>query len=349
MSDDLVVRVEGCLGRITLNRPKAINALTLGMVREIVVILADWKTAPEVKAVLFDGAGERGFCAGGDIRALYDAVIGGVPEEADGFFLEEYRLNATIGGYPKPIVAILDGIVMGGGIGLGGHASHRIVTERSVLAMPEVGIGFIPDVGGTYLLGCAPDELGVHAALTAGRLGPEDAILCGLADRYAPSAKIADLVGALRDAESEAAIAAVIDRFAETPPGGALSAARSWIAACYAHDTVEEIVAALAASPISEAQAAASLILKNSPTTLKATLRGLRAARRFGRLEPCLEQEFLMASASMRSLDFAEGVAAAIVRKDRAPKWRPADLALVSPEMVERYFQPSGPDILVFD
>jgi enoyl-CoA hydratase len=167
---DILTRVEGHLGHLTLNRPAAINALTHQMVLDIDAALTVWENDDAVEVILFDGAGERGFCAGGDIRALYDAAKAGTFELNEQFFADEYRLNCRIARFPKPIVALMDGTVMGGGIGLGGHAANRVVTERSVLAMPETRIGFVPDVGGTYLLGTAAGELGTHAALTAGRL-----------------------------------------------------------------------------------------------------------------------------------------------------------------------------------
>jgi enoyl-CoA hydratase len=195
---EVLIRVEGVVGHVTLNRPRAINALTLDMVRVIDAALTAWVDDPAVAAVVIDGAGERGLCAGGDIRAIYEAARVGDPAPLT-FWREEYRLNARLASYPKPIVAVMDGIVMGGGIGVSAHASHRVVTERSSVAMPEVGIGLFPDVGATYLLSRAPGELGVHLALTGVTIGAADAMTCGLAARCVPSGRLDELVDLLRD------------------------------------------------------------------------------------------------------------------------------------------------------
>ena len=239
---EAVARREGTLGHLTLNRPAAFNALDTGMVRAIEAALEAWEHDPQVVAVLLDGAGEKAFCAGGDIRALWEAARDGRPGEVAAFFYEEYWLNARIARYPKPIVAVMHGVTMGGGIGLGAHASHRIVTERSVLAMPEVKIGFAPDVGGTFLLSRAPGALGLHLALTGGRAGPADAILCGLADRHVPSDRLHDLRIGLASCRDAAAVTDCIEPLATPPEPGRLAAGRGWIDACYAGGTVEEIL-----------------------------------------------------------------------------------------------------------
>jgi enoyl-CoA hydratase len=338
---DVLFSVSAGLGRITLNRPKALNALTHAMIRAIDAQLAAWEHDPAVRLVLLDGAGERGLCAGGDIRALYDDAKAGHLQGPAAFFADEYRLNARIARFPKPYVAFMDGIVMGGGIGVGAHARHRIVTPRSMLAMPEVGIGFIPDVGGTFLLGHAPGELGTHAALTAARLGPADAILLGLADICVPVDRLPALADSLGDCADSAAIEAALQAHAEPPPPGVLAASRSWIDDAYAADTVEQITASLQPRPEPEAQAALSDMAGKSPTSLKVALRLLRTARTLSRLEPCLQQEYDAAMASMTSHDFVEGVRAAVVDKDRNPRWSPASLAEVTPEMMARYFTTS--------
>jgi len=338
-SGDVLFAVDGGIGRITLNRPKAINALTHDMVRSIDTTLAEWSDLPSVGMVLLDGAGERGFCAGGDIRALYEDAKAGRLEGPSKFFYDEYRLNARIARYAKPIVAFMDGIVMGGGIGLSAHASHRVVTQRSMLAMPEVGIGFVPDVGGTFLLGRAPRQLGMHAALTGGRLGAADAILCGLADYFVPQEGLADLALSLRGCATTQDIGATIERVAATPPEGVLGAAASWIETCYAAETVEQIMANL--EVCQDAAAALREIGGKSPTSVKVAFRLLHEARLYGRLEPCLQQEYRAALASMRSHDFVEGVRAAVVDKDRSPRWSPAALKDVTPEMVEVFFETS--------
>jgi enoyl-CoA hydratase len=337
---DILSKIEGRLGHITLNRPGAINALTYQMVLDIDQALSAFATDDTVAFVLIDGAGERGFCAGGDIRALYDGAKADDYEAPDRFFFDEYHLNCRIARFPKPIVALMDGTVMGGGIGLGGHASNRIVTERSVLAMPETRIGFIPDVGGTYLLGTAPGELGTHLALTAGRLSAADAIVAGIADLCVPSSRLEELRAALAACPSAAAVPKIIASFAGDPGASKLAAARAWIDRCYAGDDAEAILAALQAAPEPEAQKAASEIAGNSPTSVKVTLETLRRARKLGNLEACLDQEYRVATATIRNADFVEGVRAAVVDKDRNPKWDPARLEDVSAATVAAHFAP---------
>jgi enoyl-CoA hydratase len=339
---DTLIRVENGIGRITLNRPRALNALTHAMVQAIDAALHEWATDSAVRFVLLDGAGERGLCAGGDIRALYDALLADDISVPEAFFRDEYRMNARIARFPKPYVALMDGIVMGGGIGVSAHASHRVVTERSRLAMPETGIGFVPDVGGTFLLGRALDELGTHAALTSFQMGADDAILCGLADVCVPAGKLPDLVARLLACASRADIEACLREFEAPPPPGVLREARAWIAACYAHDTVEAVLDALRARPEPAAQQAVRDMAGKSPTSLKITLRALREARGLAALEPCLEQEYRLAMACMKNPDFREGVRAALVDKDRNPAWSPAALHDVTPAMIEKIF--NSPD-----
>jgi enoyl-CoA hydratase len=334
---DTLIRVENGVGRITLNRPRALNALTVGMVQAIHTALTHWAHDTDIRFVLLDGAGERGLCAGGDIRALYDAVHVGEFDVPEIFFRDEYRLNAYIARYPKPYIALMDGIVMGGGIGVSAHGSHRVVTERSRLAMPETGIGFVPDVGGTFLLARAPDELGTHAALTSFQMNADDAILCGLADICVPGDKLPDLATALLGCAADE-IRACLENFQTPPPQGILRDARAWIAACYANDTVESIVAALQRQTAPAAGQALQDIARKSPTSLKITLRALREAKREHRLEPCLEQEYRLAMACMKNPDFREGVRAALVDKDRNPVWSPANLEDVTPDAIEKIF-----------
>ncbi|MFE2868971.1 enoyl-CoA hydratase/isomerase family protein [Embleya sp. NPDC059259] len=327
----------GRLGRITLNRPRAINALDHPMVRRMRAALVDWADDDEVAAVLVTGAGERGLCAGGDIRAIRaDALRGG--QAARAFWRDEYLLNARIAAYPKPYVAIMDGVVMGGGVGISAHGDVRIVTERSTVAMPETGIGFVPDVGGTYLLSRAPGELGTHLALTAGAIGAADSILCGLADHFVP----ADRLPALLDALAVEAPADAAARFAEAAPAGELAERRGWIDACYAADTVEEIVDRLLGSGEPAAKEAAELIAAKSPTSLKVTLAALRRARALDSLALVLDQEYRVSCASLATADLVEGIRAQVVDKDRDPRWSPATLAQVGAAEVEAFFAPLG-------
>jgi enoyl-CoA hydratase len=333
-TDEIILRHEGRLGRITLNRPKAINALSLGMVRSMAAALVRWRADPRIGTVLIDGAGPRGLCAGGDIRLAWESLRGD-GSWADRFWEEEYRLDAMIAAYPKPVVAFMDGLVMGGGVGISAHARHRVVTERSAVAMPETIIGFTPDVGASYLLSRAPGAMGLRLALTGNRIGAGDALYCGLADRFVPSEQLEPLAALLSRTEPDEAIAAV----AGPPPGSVLAPQREWIDAAYAGETVEAILAALRTRP--EPQAAADLadLSARSPTSLKVTLRSIRSAAGLRDLWACLAQELRLARALTRRPDFMEGVRAQVIDKDRNPRWSPASLAEVSERMVAACFE----------
>ena len=341
---DVVARREGMLGHLTLNRPEAYNALTLAMARFIDAALDAWEVDPEVATVLIDGAGDRAFCAGGDIRALYEAAKAGQRSAVSEFFRAEYRLNARLARFPKPIVSVMDGMTMGGGIGLGAHASHRLVTERSVLAMPETRIGFVPDVGGTFLLSRSPGQLGLHLALTGGRLDAADALLCGLADRHVPSERLHVMRVALAHCRAESEVEACLAEVATPPAPGRLAGQRDWIDRCYAPNTVEEILAALRGAPEPEARAAGAEIAGNAPTALKVTLQALRDARHLG-LEACLDREFRVSRSITRMPDFVEGVRAAVVDKDRSPAWWPRRLEDVHRADVLRHFASDGDEL----
>jgi enoyl-CoA hydratase len=308
------------------------------MVRAMTEALQDWRETEQVQTVLVAGAGERGLCAGGDIRALYDAAKAGDESLLETFWGEEYRLNVLLAEFPKPVVGIMDGICMGGGVGVSAHGSHRVVTERSKVGMPEVGIGFAPDVGGTFLLARAPGELGTHLALTGAPVGGADAVLCGLADYYISSDNLGDLATALESGSVDA----TLEKFAEQPPTAPLEADREWIDAVYSAGTVEEIVRRLSERPETAAQAAAETIATKSPTSLKVTLRALREARAFSTLEQALDQEFRVSLACARVGDFVEGVRATLVDKDRDPQWSPARLDEVDDAHVEQFFASLG-------
>lgn len=326
----------GRLGLITLNRPRAINALTIDMVRLIAAKLDEWEHADAVHTVAITGAGERGLCAGGDITLLHGVARDGSLADAALFWREEYHLNARIASYPKPFVAFMDGITMGGGIGVSAHASHRIVTERSTLAMPEVGIGFVPDVGGTWLLSRAPGELGTHLALTGTTFSAGDAIAIGLADTFVTAERLGDLLTALETTDAGAAVASVES---EAPAAGIL-ADRAWIDTAYGFDTATAIVDALTGTSGEGAAAAASAIESKSPTAVTVTLEALRRARGAGSLEEVLGQEFRVSLRSIQQPDFLEGVRAQVIDKDRNPKWSPATLAEVDPAIVSAHFEP---------
>jgi len=248
-------------------------------------------------------------------------------------------MNARIARYPKPIVTVMDGIVMGGGVGIAAHASHRVVTDRSIVAMPEVGIGFAPDVGGTWLLSRAPGELGTHVALTACRLNGADAIACGLADSYVP----ADRLVALGAALAVTAVDQAVGTAASEPPDSRLAGSRSWIDRCYSASSIAEILERLEAEDSSGADAAAGEIRTKSPTSLTVALAALRQARTLPDLERCLEMEYRISTTFLTVPDFIEGVRAAIIDKDRSPRWSPSDIADVGD--VDAFFAPQPDDL----
>ena len=338
---DVVVRVSGVCGRLTLNRPRTLNALTLAMVQSRADALVAWARDPCVHFVLLDGAGDRGLCAGGDIRAIYLALVAGDLGQAADFFRAEYELNYRIACYPKPFISLMDGLVMGGGIGVSSHASHRVVTERSELAMPEAAIGFIPDVGATYLLGTAPDESGTYLGLTGNRIGAADAVHCGLADIMVHSELLPALTSLLERCGSTEAMQDFLHSNATATPRAGLFAQNTWIQECFSAATVEQIMAALSEHPNPAAQAALHDLHMRSPTSLKLTLAALRNGRALHDLAACLQQEYRLALACARGHDFVEGVRAAIIDKDRKPAWRPDRLDAVTPADVERHFAPS--------
>ncbi|WP_052848922.1 enoyl-CoA hydratase/isomerase family protein [Streptomyces avicenniae] len=335
----VLLRVTGRAAHVVLNRPGALNALNHTMVRRIADALTAWEHDPAVGTVVVTGAGGRGLCAGGDIRAVHDDARDGDGTAAEAFWRDEYRLNARIARFPKPYVAVMDGIVMGGGVGVSAHGDVRVVTERSRIAMPETGIGFVPDVGGTRLLALAPGELGTHLALTGAPIGAADALLCGLADHFVPSAALPRLVDDLAELPAREAVA----RHAQPPPPGELAGLRGWIDACYAADTVEEIVRRLRAHGHPAAGEAAETLLTRSPTALKVTLAAVRRARGLGSLEEVLDQEYRVSCATLATADLVEGIRAQIIDKDRAPRWSPPQLGDVTETDVARFFTPLGP------
>ncbi|MFE3148853.1 enoyl-CoA hydratase/isomerase family protein [Streptomyces sp. NPDC059218] len=335
--NSVLLHTEGRAAYLTLNRPEALNALTHTMVRTIADALDTWESDPGVETVVVTGAGGRGLCAGGDIRAIHrDAATGGAASAE--FWRDEYRLNARIARLRTPYVAVMDGIVMGGGVGISAHGTVRLVTERSRIAMPETGIGFVPDVGGTYLLGLAPGELGTHLALTGAPVGAADAQLCGLADHFVPFEALPVLLAEL----AAAPVHDVLTRHVRPAPPGELDADRDWIDHCYAADTVEGIVDRLLGHGAQAAKDAATTLLSKSPTALKVTLDSIRRARELGPLERVLEQEYRVSCAALAHPDLVEGIRAQVIDKDRAPHWRPATLAEVTDQDVDGFFAPRG-------
>jgi enoyl-CoA hydratase len=346
---DVLVREVGALRRITLNRPKALNALTLDMALTMTALLREWADDEAVGAVLIDGAGERGLCAGGDLRALYDSAQAKDYSLPQNFWASEYHLDVLIARYRKPVVAVMDGMVMGGGVGLSAHAAHRVVTERSLIAMPEVGIGYFPDVGASYILARAPGQAGTHLALTGERVGAADAIYCGLANVHVPAAKLGELPSLLADCRTAQDARARLHEISVPAGGARLPAARPWIETCYAATGAEQILARLKANENEDARAALSTLQRMSPTSLKITLRNLRLALSFGTVEQSFQQDYRISLACIAGHDFIEGIRAAIVDKDRNPRWRPDKLEDVTADIVERHFRPVGALELKFD
>jgi len=348
-NEDVLVSVERGVGLLTLNRPKSINSLTYPMAGRISAALSDWENDESVRAIVISGAGDRGLCAGGDVVAIYhSAKAGGA--EARQFLANEYRLNAYMARYPKPFVALMNGITMGGGVGISAHCNVRVVTETTKMAMPEVSIGFIPDVGGTFILSRTPGLLGIHVALTGAPFTGADAIAMGFADHFVPQDRLGAFTEAILSADINTAVAA----YAEEPPPSPLLAQREWIDHCYAGETVSDIVAALRAHHAglgpgrtggTAANDAANLITTRSPVSLSVTLKAVRRAVSLPTLEDVLRQEFRTSCGALRSHDLVEGIRAQLIDKDRNPQWSPASLSTVTTEDVDKYFVSADPDL----
>jgi len=343
MSEDaeILFKRRGTIGLITLNRPKALNALTQAMCLAMDAQLQDWERDAAVGAVVIRGAGERAFCAGGDIRALYESGKTGTSYALD-FYCDEYRLNARIKRFPKPYIALLHGIVMGGGFGVSVHGSHRIAAENVVFAMPETGIGLFPDVGGSFVLPRCPGELGMYFALTGARIKTADIIYAGVATHHVPAAHFDELIEQLAAGETPDI---VIDAFAKEAGPAVLEGSRDAIDRNFAAASVEEILSALASAGNEWARETAAIIRSKSPTSSKVTFRQLHEGRKLA-FDDCMRMEFRMVHGVIAGHDFYEGVRAAIVEKDNKPVWKPADLSEVSAADIDRYFAPIGNDEL---
>jgi enoyl-CoA hydratase len=348
---DLIARKEGALGVIRLNRPKAINAVTLEMFHDIDRALDAFEKDPAVAVILLEGAGERGLCAGGDIRALWESsnIKGDLGKI---LWRDEYILNARIKKFPKPYVAFMDGIVMGGGVGLSAHASHRIATDRTRLAMPEVGLGFFPDVGGTWLLSRSPGEIGTYFGLTGQTMNGPDAIHAKFADAVVPTAKWPELRDALtevRQGLTAADVSKLINGFATGEIVGPVAAKEPAIDALFGFDRMEDILAALKRDGSEFALATLKTLNEKSPRGMVVTLKLLRLARTASSLEECLVREYRAALEVFRSDDFREGVRAAVIDKDRNPTWSPSRIEDVTPDMLAQYLAEIGADELKFN
>ena len=341
---EVLFEKRGRAGIITLNRPRALNALTLTMIRDMRAQLTRWAEDPEVERVVIRGAGEKAFCAGGDIRQVRELGLRRDPE-AIGFFRDEYRLNALIKNFPKPYVALVDGSVMGGGVGVSVHGSHRVCGERTSFAMPETAIGFFPDVGATYFLPRLPGRLGTYLALTGARLGQADALWCGIATHAVPRARFDDLAHGLAEACD---IAAAIGGYSAAPDLAPIARLMPAIERCFAGGCVEAIMDALAqeAGDYAEwASRTAQLLRLKSPLSLKIALRQMQEGRT-ATFPECMRIEFRVATRVLQGTDFYEGVRAVIVDKDNRPSWAQASLEAVGDDEVNRYFAPLGPDEL---
>jgi len=351
MTDDVRFDVRGGFGWITLDRQRALNALTLDVIRGMQKHLDGWAENPKVGAILIEGAGEKAFCAGGDVVAVRRSKIedgqDGVPTRFMlDFFGEEYHLNRTISELPIPYVALMDGVTMGGGVGISVHGDFRVVTDRTLFAMPETGIGLFPDVGGGWFLPRCPGETGTYLALTGVPVKAADCLYTGAATHYVPSDRIDALREALADLPAEDGlsdtIADVLGKFSESAGDAPLAAHREVIDACFRYDSVEEILAALRADGGEFAGKTADLLETRSPTSLKMTLELMRRGARCASLAEDLEMEFALVQSFMVNDDFFEGVRALLVDKDRSPKWSPAKLADVTDETVAAYFARDG-------
>jgi len=351
VKDHVLLERRGSLATIWLNRQEALNALTLGMVREMSRLLDQMEGEPAVACVALRGRGDRALCAGGDIRTLYNSALrpDGWPEI---FWAEEYALNARIARYPKPYVAFMDGIVMGGGIGVSAHGSHRIVTERTKVAMPEVGIGLIPDVGGTWLLSRPQGEVGTCLALTGMTVGGSDAIHAGLADHFISSARLDSVAEALAGLPAGAdrdAVSSLLRSFDTQPPASVLEANRAVIDTAMRFDTAEAIEVALGRAENTFAKEILANMRAKSPTSLKVALRLLRLGRSSKRLEDCLQREFsAVLHATRLARDMVEGIRAAVIDKDRNPKWQPPALSDVTEADVAAFLSEPLPGPIPF-
>lgn len=354
MQDPIVISKHHRIGQLTLNRPQALNSLTLDMVRTITQALLAWRDDPAIDAVMIDSRSEKAFCAGGDIRFFYQAGYQ-TPQQGsaliDDFFTEEYALNHLIHHYPKPYIALMNGIVMGGGMGIAQCFSEgrlRIVTERTKMAMPEVNIGLFPDVGGSYFLSRCPDQTGLYLALTGHVIGAADAIHAGLADVFIPSAELGalkELVATCAQADVTAAVRAFARQFAPACGAGELAGQQLRIARHFAHAEMAAIVASLKQDPDPFAQAALAAIQKRSPLMLCVTLQQLRRGAGMD-LAGCLRMERSMVRHSFTRHDVFEGIRATVIDKDMHPVWSPATLEAVSQDMVDSFFTPAWPDYM---
>lgn len=339
---EVLFEVRGNAGLITLNRPQALNALTAGMVREIHSQLIDWQDDDRVRHVVITAAGDKAFCAGGDIRQLYDWGLAKDPAFID-FYRTEYLLNIFIKRYPKPYIAIMDGITMGGGVGVSAHGSHRVASERLTFAMPETGIGLFPDVGGTYFLPRCPGKLGMFFGLTGHRLKAADAIFAGVATHFVPTEDCSDLVDRLAVTDN---VDDCLSQSAQGPGQAPLAERKNDIDRHFGASNVEEIIANLQLDGSEWALKTASIMATKSPTSQKITHEQLTQGAE-NDFEACMRIEFRVVNRIFDGHDFFEGIRAVVIDKDQAPRWQPDTLARVSGDAVARYFSPLDKELPV--
>lgn len=341
----------GGVGGVTLNRPRALNALTLDMIRLFDAQLARWGQDDSIRAVLIEGVGEKAFCAGGDVLAVYHAGREGEPL-TDAFFRNEYGLNRRIHVFEKPYVALLDGITMGGGVGVSVHGDFRVVTENTLFAMPETGIGLFPDIGASWFLPRCPGLTGTYLALTGARLRAADAVALGIGTHYVPAARLREFEVALYeapwdDSPADQTVARLLEAVAEAPGPAPLEPHFDLIDRCFAFDSVEEILDALTADGSDFALKTVAEMQGKSPTSLKVALEQMRRARGLC-FDDCMVMEFRLSQAFMAGHDFYEGIRALLVDKDKQPRWAPAALADVSGTAVADHFESLGPRDISF-
>ncbi|MBX9804828.1 MAG: enoyl-CoA hydratase/isomerase family protein [Alphaproteobacteria bacterium] len=338
---DILAKVEGYAGVITLNRPKALNALSLPMIREMTRCLMEWKDDPEVRTIIIQSGNDKAFCAGGDIRSVYEARQRGDQDYMAAIFQEEYLLNFMIHMCPKPYIALIDGIAMGGGLGISIHGSHRIVTERTVMAMPETNIGFFPDVGASYFLNRCPGEIGTFLGVMGESIGAEDALYAGLATHRLGSLELPGIYQALTNAQGSAEVDDILQDAAGGQSDCLLQTHRNLIDRCFAYNTVEEIFEALQQEGTPIVRDWLKETLKKSPTSLKLALALLRRSKSMS-LKEVLALDFQVSRHCVEGHDFFEGIRALLIDKDQNPAWSPSRLSEVSKEMIESYFIPKA-------
>lgn len=332
----------GHLGIITLNRPDVLNALNHTMIKALQAQLQRWANAADIKAVVIRAAEGRAFCAGGDLRLTYERAKANDPAMAD-FFREEYQLNRFIFHFPKPYIALLDGITMGGGVGISIHGSHRVATDRLLFAMPETGIGFFPDVGGTYFLPRLPGKIGCYLGLTGARLNADESVAIGLMQQKVAPDQLPKIIDTLADEslgqDPRATVTRILNEFSTDIGPSKLLANEAALNAVFSGRTMEDIVAALQQSTNSLCQEALQALGKKSPTSLKITLKALREGEHLD-FDACMRQEYRLVCHFLLGHDFIEGIRALIIDKDQKPQWQPSTLNAVHEAEIEKYFSP---------